>query len=226
MLRTCFLCDPRKFKSLSVCIRRAKRIQPQRLTIDVNCAAQLLTARIRPRTSHAGCRRQLASGNSIASKPLAFLQRTPANSRKRSSVGVMMAGGAGFSRVLILGASVFSIAALASDAGFAQTADAQAARPLPERPKQARRKPAKPGAEQQASSPVTGTSRCTATAPTTTRSRPTTTASPPVAGSARSPIPATTSPAASATGAAIRSTPSGSTSTTPRVSMSANGATR
>src|SRR5882672_8391025 len=66
----------------------------------------------------------------------------------------MMAGGAGFSRVLILGASVFSIAALASDAGFAQTADAQAARPLPERPKQAKRKPAKPGAEQQASSPV------------------------------------------------------------------------
>ena len=64
-----------------------------------------------------------------------------------------MACGARVSRVLILGASAFSIALLFSDAGFAQSADTQAAHSS-ERPRQARRKPAKPPQEQQAAAPV------------------------------------------------------------------------
>ena len=60
-----------------------------------------------------------------------------------------MADGAGVSRALILGASVFSFAAALPQSGLAQTSDASAARPATERPKQAKRKP-KPAAEQQA----------------------------------------------------------------------------
>ncbi|WP_139864778.1 TonB-dependent hemoglobin/transferrin/lactoferrin family receptor [Bradyrhizobium ivorense] len=58
-----------------------------------------------------------------------------------------MADGARYSRALILGASLFSFAAMVSESGLAQTADPSAARPTSERPKQAKRKP-KPQAEQ------------------------------------------------------------------------------
>ena len=61
-----------------------------------------------------------------------------------------MADGAKYSRALILGASVVSIAALATESGLAQTASPQAEHGSPERPKQAKRKPAKPLAAQQA----------------------------------------------------------------------------
>ncbi|NOJ42264.1 TonB-dependent hemoglobin/transferrin/lactoferrin family receptor [Bradyrhizobium sp. WSM 1791] len=53
-----------------------------------------------------------------------------------------------------MGASVFSIALLVGEAGHAQTADTQAAASSPEQKKQARRKPAKPQADQQAAAPV------------------------------------------------------------------------
>ncbi|MCK1395048.1 TonB-dependent hemoglobin/transferrin/lactoferrin family receptor [Bradyrhizobium sp. 1] len=61
-----------------------------------------------------------------------------------------MADGARCSRALILGASVVSIAALATESSFAQTAQPQAEGASSERPKQARRKPAKPQIAQQA----------------------------------------------------------------------------
>ena len=62
-----------------------------------------------------------------------------------------MACGAGFSRALFLGASVFSIGLLSVDVGLAQTAGTETAGRSSERPKQAGRKPAKP---QQAAAPV------------------------------------------------------------------------
>ncbi|MCK1637394.1 TonB-dependent hemoglobin/transferrin/lactoferrin family receptor [Bradyrhizobium sp. 157] len=65
-----------------------------------------------------------------------------------------MADGAGISRALLLGASVFSIALLVGEAGNAQTADTQAASGASERQKQSRRKPAKPPQEQQATAPA------------------------------------------------------------------------
>lgn len=57
-----------------------------------------------------------------------------------------MADGARYSRALILGASVFSIAATLPESGRAQTADPAQARPAAERPKQAKKKPPKPQA--------------------------------------------------------------------------------
>ncbi|WP_156435635.1 TonB-dependent hemoglobin/transferrin/lactoferrin family receptor [Bradyrhizobium lablabi] len=65
-----------------------------------------------------------------------------------------MADGARISRALLLGASVFSIALLAGEAGNAQTAGTQAADPTSERQKQSRRKPAKPPQDQQAAAPA------------------------------------------------------------------------
>ncbi|KRR18365.1 TonB-dependent receptor [Bradyrhizobium lablabi] len=53
-----------------------------------------------------------------------------------------------------MGASVFSIALLAGEAGNAQTAGTQAADPTSERQKQSRRKPAKPPQDQQAAAPA------------------------------------------------------------------------
>lgn len=68
-----------------------------------------------------------------------------------------MADGARYSRALILGASVVSIAALATENGLAQTASPQAESVSSERPKQARRKPAKPQVAQQATPKVMNT---------------------------------------------------------------------
>lgn len=65
-----------------------------------------------------------------------------------------MADGARVSRALILGASVVSIAAMTAESGLAQTASPQAENVASERPKQARRKPAKPLAAQQATAEV------------------------------------------------------------------------
>jgi hemoglobin/transferrin/lactoferrin receptor protein len=65
-----------------------------------------------------------------------------------------MADGATISRALFLGASVISCALLISESGLAQTADALAAGRASERPKQAKRKPAKPQAEQQAAAQI------------------------------------------------------------------------
>lgn len=65
-----------------------------------------------------------------------------------------MADRARVSRALILGASVVSFAAALSENGFAQTAEPQGARATSERPKQAKRKPPKPQAEQQAAGSV------------------------------------------------------------------------
>ncbi|MCP3396838.1 TonB-dependent hemoglobin/transferrin/lactoferrin family receptor [Bradyrhizobium sp. CCGB20] len=60
-----------------------------------------------------------------------------------------MADGARYSRALILGASVVSIAAILPAGSFAQTADQAAQSAQPAKPKQAKRKPAKPQADQQ-----------------------------------------------------------------------------
>ncbi|WP_157113581.1 TonB-dependent hemoglobin/transferrin/lactoferrin family receptor [Bradyrhizobium embrapense] len=68
-----------------------------------------------------------------------------------------MADGARVSRALMLGASVFSFSAALPASGLAQTADASAARPASERPKQAKRKP-KPAAEPQAAAPAVNAS--------------------------------------------------------------------
>ncbi len=57
----------------------------------------------------------------------------------------------------MLGASVFSFSAALPASGLAQTADASAARPASERPKQAKRKP-KPAAEPQAAAPAVNAS--------------------------------------------------------------------
>ena len=65
-----------------------------------------------------------------------------------------MADGAGVSRALFLGASVISFALLESSAAYAQTADTQMTARSAERLTQARRKPVKPPAEQQASAPM------------------------------------------------------------------------
>ncbi|MCK1654823.1 TonB-dependent hemoglobin/transferrin/lactoferrin family receptor [Bradyrhizobium sp. 149] len=65
-----------------------------------------------------------------------------------------MADGARYSRALILGASVVSIAALVTESGLAQTAPTQAESVSPERPKQAKRKQAKPPVAQQAAPDV------------------------------------------------------------------------
>jgi hemoglobin/transferrin/lactoferrin receptor protein len=63
-----------------------------------------------------------------------------------------MADGARYSRALILGASVVSIAAASPESGFAQTADQAAQSAKPAKPRQAKRKPAKPQADQQQAS--------------------------------------------------------------------------
>ena len=67
-----------------------------------------------------------------------------------------MADGARYSRALILGASVVSIAAVSPVSSFAQTADQTAQSSKPAKPKQAKRNPAKPQAvqPQQASTSV------------------------------------------------------------------------
>jgi hemoglobin/transferrin/lactoferrin receptor protein len=65
-----------------------------------------------------------------------------------------MADGARVPRALVLGASVVSFALLMGDAAFAQTADTQETTRPSERKEQAKRKPAKPQADQQASAPV------------------------------------------------------------------------
>ncbi|MBR1197154.1 TonB-dependent hemoglobin/transferrin/lactoferrin family receptor [Bradyrhizobium sp. AUGA SZCCT0240] len=65
-----------------------------------------------------------------------------------------MADGARYPRALLLGASVMSFALLMGDAAVAQTADTQETGRSSERKKQAKRKPAKPQAEQQAAAPV------------------------------------------------------------------------
>ncbi|MBN8988297.1 MAG: TonB-dependent hemoglobin/transferrin/lactoferrin family receptor [Rhizobiales bacterium] len=65
-----------------------------------------------------------------------------------------MADGAMVPRALLLGASVVSFALLTGDAVFAQSADMQESVRPSERKKQAKRKPAKPQPEQQASAPV------------------------------------------------------------------------
>ncbi|MFK4642206.1 outer membrane receptor protein involved in Fe transport [Bradyrhizobium ottawaense] len=65
-----------------------------------------------------------------------------------------MADGARYSRALILGASVISFAAMTTESGLAQTAEPQAERASTERPKQAKRKPAKPLVAQQAAPEV------------------------------------------------------------------------
>ncbi|MEY9400526.1 hemoglobin/transferrin/lactoferrin receptor protein [Bradyrhizobium japonicum] len=67
-----------------------------------------------------------------------------------------MADGARYSRALILGASVVSIAAVSPVSSFAQTADQTAQPSKPAKPKQAKRNPAKPQAvqPQQASTSV------------------------------------------------------------------------
>ncbi len=65
-----------------------------------------------------------------------------------------MADGARYPRALFLGASVVSFALLMGDAAVAQTADTQETGRPSERKKQAKRKPAKPQAEQQAAAPV------------------------------------------------------------------------
>lgn len=64
-----------------------------------------------------------------------------------------MADGARYSRALILGASVVSIAALMTESGLAQTAQPQAESVSPERLKQAKRKQAKPPVAQQQAAP-------------------------------------------------------------------------
>jgi hemoglobin/transferrin/lactoferrin receptor protein len=61
-----------------------------------------------------------------------------------------MADGARYSRALILGASVVSMAALMTESGLAQTASPQPESSSAEKPKQAKRKPAKPQVAQQA----------------------------------------------------------------------------
>ncbi|MGY8709086.1 TonB-dependent hemoglobin/transferrin/lactoferrin family receptor [Bradyrhizobium sp. 18BD] len=61
-----------------------------------------------------------------------------------------MADGARYSRALILGASVVSIAAVMTESGLAQTASPQAENASSDRPKQAKRKPARPQVVQQA----------------------------------------------------------------------------
>lgn len=65
-----------------------------------------------------------------------------------------MADGARYSRALILGASVVSIAALVTESSLAQTASPQAESVSSERPKQAKREPARPQVAQQASAGV------------------------------------------------------------------------
>ncbi|MEY9879573.1 TonB-dependent hemoglobin/transferrin/lactoferrin family receptor [Bradyrhizobium sp. USDA 329] len=65
-----------------------------------------------------------------------------------------MAGEARYSRALILGASVASIAALVTESSLAQTASPQAESAASERPKQAKRKPAKPQVAQPATPAV------------------------------------------------------------------------
>ncbi|MFK4510093.1 TonB-dependent hemoglobin/transferrin/lactoferrin family receptor [Bradyrhizobium daqingense] len=60
-----------------------------------------------------------------------------------------MADGARYSRALILGASVVSIAAMTAERGLAQTASPQVESAWSERAKQAKRKPAKPQVAQQ-----------------------------------------------------------------------------
>lgn len=65
-----------------------------------------------------------------------------------------MADGARYSRALILGASVVSIAAVVTESSLAQTAPPQADNASSERPRQARRKPAKPQVAQRATADV------------------------------------------------------------------------
>ncbi|MBR0949613.1 TonB-dependent hemoglobin/transferrin/lactoferrin family receptor [Bradyrhizobium canariense] len=65
-----------------------------------------------------------------------------------------MADGARYSRALILGASVVSIAAVTTGSSLAQTAQPQVESASSERPKQAKRKPAKPQVAQQAAPDV------------------------------------------------------------------------
>src|SRR3954454_7758693 len=80
--------------------------------------------------------------------------RQPKDSKSEVQAGADMADGARYSRALILGASVVSIAALVTESGLAQTAQPQAESVSPERPKQAKRKQAKPVVAQQAAPEV------------------------------------------------------------------------
>jgi hemoglobin/transferrin/lactoferrin receptor protein len=65
-----------------------------------------------------------------------------------------MADGARILRALLLGASVFSIALLAGETGYAQTAEGSAASGSSGRQKQSRRKPAEPQPAQQTAAPL------------------------------------------------------------------------
>jgi hemoglobin/transferrin/lactoferrin receptor protein len=65
-----------------------------------------------------------------------------------------MADGARLSRAFFLGASVFSLAVLIGDTGYAQTADTGLAGQSSQQKKQAKRKPAKPQQDAQAAAPV------------------------------------------------------------------------
>jgi hemoglobin/transferrin/lactoferrin receptor protein len=79
-----------------------------------------------------------------------------------------MADGARYSRALILGASVVSIAALATESGLAQTAQPQAEHTSTERPKQAKRKQARPQVAQAAPDVMNAHAQAGGTAPAQT----------------------------------------------------------
>ena len=79
-----------------------------------------------------------------------------------------MADGAGYSRALILGASVVSIAAMVTESGLAQTVQPQAEHASTERPKQAKRKQAKPQVAQSAPDVMNARAQAGGTAPVQT----------------------------------------------------------
>ncbi|WP_426613637.1 TonB-dependent hemoglobin/transferrin/lactoferrin family receptor [Bradyrhizobium sp. McL0616] len=79
-----------------------------------------------------------------------------------------MADGARYSRALILGASVVSIAAMATESSLAQTVQPQAEHTSTERAKQAKRKQAKPQVAQAASEVMNARAQASGTAPVQT----------------------------------------------------------
>lgn len=79
-----------------------------------------------------------------------------------------MADGARYSRALILGASVVSIAAMVTESGLAQTVQPQAEHASTERPKQAKRKQAKPQVAQSAPDVMNARAQAGGTAPVQT----------------------------------------------------------
>src|ERR1700710_342386 len=132
----------------------AGAIQPLQFTIDIKSGLRSLTPEESPRNQMRRCKRMACSEKwQPASRCNRRSARQP-DPRKRSQVGVVMADGAGLSRAFVLGASIFSLAVLTGDPGYAQTADTGAAAPSSQQKKQAKRKPAKPQLEQQASPSV------------------------------------------------------------------------